>query len=521
MPKRISDFEKKARFIIEAVQRKGGRVDYASLFHQVKELGVWRTNPSEAVTGALIGMAREEMIAFLDSNGRDVTENVLNLPDEKKRKAVRVENLTIQLNIENEYVENVIESFGVFEVPAYLDRKGYDLIASADVLASRFGSIAVMWTKTIIVEVTGYRIWMGISRGSKKEMKFFYVTDGECISIPRLADIVQKNLNLTEISDLNFDSYFENSIIHFYSEVPYNSGFIMSSAIAVLLMVGMEYLRDSNSFKDAVSESKCITSRSFEKCFDRHEILADAIALADNMHIQDKWPIPSTTSTSAEYLLLFGSPKPANVFCYRNRGETAEKMKPEVHSYHFDRPLFTDIWTGVGHDFPEILKSIRRRSYHLPEAEKFLKRIAEDLTESVWNYGKTGLDLIQEGMIREEVEDEKIAEGFSLLKVAIYEQLWNSLRFTYEYLSYPHIANLTQILTQHGKYGSPVGVGGGGFFQLLNENFKEDGNFSEMLLEVCRDWCIYHGGRIVRNLPYILPKKENRFLWGVIIHKAE
>ncbi len=160
----------------------------------MKELGVWRTNPSEAVTGALVGMAREEMIAFLDSNGEDVTENILNLPDDKKRKAVRVENLTIQLNIENEYVENVIESFGVFEVPAYLDRKRYDLIASADVLASRFGSIAVMWTKTIIVEVTGYRIWMGISRGSKKEMKFFYVTDGECISIPRLADLVQKKL---------------------------------------------------------------------------------------------------------------------------------------------------------------------------------------------------------------------------------------------------------------------------------------------------------------------------------------
>jgi len=69
--------------------------------------------------------------------------------------------------------------------------------------------------------------------------------------------------------------------------------------------------------------------------------------------------------------------------------------------------------------------------------------------------------LPQKGLVEDEVEE--VVKGFYLLKVAIYEQIWNSLRFTYEYLSYPHIANLTQILAQHGRYGSPVGVGGGFF----------------------------------------------------------
>jgi len=165
---------------------------------------VWRTNPSEAIAGTLVRMAREDMINFLGRNGEDITENMLKLSDEFVKKKIRSGNTQIRLNIQNEYVKNAIRSFGVFEIPEYVDRERYDLIASADVLASRFGSIAVMWTKTIIVEVTGYRIWMGISKGSERDLKFFYVTDGECISIPRLADLIQKNLNLTEISDLSF-----------------------------------------------------------------------------------------------------------------------------------------------------------------------------------------------------------------------------------------------------------------------------------------------------------------------------
>ena len=517
MPKRIADFEEKARFIVEAIQRKGGRIDYESLFHQVKELGVWRTNPSEAIAGALAAMAREEMVVFLNRNGIDVTEVILGLPDDKKRKKIRAENVTVQLNFENKSVEEIIRAFGVFEVPEYIN-KDYDFIASADILASRFGSIAVMWRKAIIVEATGYRIWMCIRRDSKKEVRFFYVLDGESIPIPRLTELVERNLRSVELSSEKFQNLLNKDVrIHFYSEVPYNSGFIMSSAIAVLLTVGTRYLESSHYFKEAINESRCVTSEGFEEFYDKREMLDDAVTFADSMYVREKGPIPSTTSTSAEYLLLFGASKPATVFCYRNRGD---KVKPEVYPYHFDKPLFTDIWTGTGHDFPEILRSIKRRSERLPDAEGFFEKVADDLYASVWGYGKAGLDLIQNGLVKEGKESERIAKGFELLKVAIYEQICNSLRFTFGYFSYPHIANLTQILGQHGKYGSPVGVGGGGFFQLLNENFREDREFANLLLQVCREWCIYHGGRIVRNLPYILPKKNNRFFWGVIVHEV-
>jgi len=75
------------------------------------------------------------------------------------------------------------------------------------------------------------------------------------------------------------------------------------------------------------------------------EMLYDAITIADNMYLREKKPIPSITRTSAEYLLLFGSPKPATVFCYRNRSETAEMINPEIYAYYFPKPFFTNIWT--------------------------------------------------------------------------------------------------------------------------------------------------------------------------------
>lgn len=511
MPKRIADFEEKARFVVEAIKRMGGKIDYETLFRQIKELRVWRTNPSEAIPSALAGMAKEGMVFFLDRNGRNVTDSVLELPDDKKRKVIRAENVTVQLNLGNKYVEDVIRAFGVFEVPEYINRGYYDFIASADILASRLGSIAAMWKRAIVVEVTGYRLWMCIRRGSAKEVRFFYVRNDDTIPVPRLSDLVERSLH--RALEFGLEGARIPARIHFYSEVPYNSGFIISSAAAALLAVGMSYLKNGEHFKEAAMGSKCITGS--EKFLDRDEVLERAIAIADSLYV-DKSPIPSATSTSAEYLLLFGTPKPATVICYRNRGE---KIKPELYPYHFEKPLFTDIWTGPGHDFPEMLRSIKRRSERLPDAEKFFEKIADDMHASVWGCGREGLDLIQRGLAKGKGSEE-LARGFELLKIAIYEQICNSLRFTYEYISYPHIATLTQILAQHGKYGSPVGVGGGGFFQLLNENFREDNEFVNLLLEVCREWCMYHGGRIVRDMPYVLPKKEDRFLWGIIFHKV-
>ncbi len=515
MPKRIADFEEKARCIIEVIKRGGDRLDYNSLFSQVKDLGIWRRNP-EAIPTALAGMAKEEILVFIDKNGRDITKSILELPDDKKRKKIRTENVKLQLNLESKFVEETVKKLGIFEIPKYINKDLYDFIASGEVLASRFGSIAVMWRKAIIVEVTGYRIWMCIRRNSKKEIRFFYVHNGERLPIPRLADLVEKNLRFVELSEKSFDHLLNNACVHFYCGIPYNSGFIMSSAIAVLLTVGIRYLKDGHYFKEAVRENKCITSKHFQKFFDKREMLYDAITIADNMYLREKQPIPSTSSTSAEYLLLFGTTKPATVFCYRNRSETSEIINPEIYAYYFPKPLFTNIWTGTGHDFLEILRSIRKRSEYIPDAENFFSKVADDLHTSIWKYGKVGLDLLQKGLVEDEVE--KVVKGFSLLKVAIYEQICNSLRFTYKYFSYPHIANLTQILGQHGKFGSPVGVGG--FFQLLNENFREDRNFAELLLGVCRDWCIHHGGRVVMSLPYILQEKDNRLFWGIVVHKA-
>ena len=515
MPKKIVNFEEKTRYIVETVQRNGGRISYESLYPQLRHLKVWRTNPSEAITGTLIRMAKEKMINFLDRNGEDTTENVLALPDEVIKKKIRSEDTVIKLNIQNEYVERLIKSFGVFEVPEHINKEYYDFIASADILASRFGSVAVLWEKTIIVEVTGHRIWMGIRRDSGGEIRFFYVMDGESIPIPRMADLIEKSLQHTGTAESAFMPNIENVKIHFYSEVPYNSGFIISSAIATLLTVGAEYLMNRNRFREALLEEKCITGKAFDEFLNRHDMFENAVKMADGLYMHDRGKIPSATSTSAEYLLLFGTSKPANVICYRNKGN---KMKPEVHPYYFEKPLFTDIWTGVGHDFPELLRSINRRSRCLPDSEMFFEKVADDLYKSMWRYGKAGLDMIHRGLGKG--ENEEISKGFDLLKVAIYEQICNSLRFTYRYFSYPHIATITQILAQHNRYGSPVGVGCGGFFQLLNENFREDREFTNMLLEVCRDWCLFHGGRIVRNLPYILPKRDNRFFWGIVVHRA-
>ncbi len=499
MPKKILNFEDKMKIIIQVIQKKGGKTDYRTLFNHIKKFDIWRTNPSETITSALISMANEEIITFLDRDGKDVTEEILDLGDDKRRKTIRTENLFIKINYNNKIVEEIVKKFGVFEIPYYINKVKYDFIASADILIPRLGSIAVMWKRAIIVEVSGYRIWMCIRKSFNKELKFYYISNGEPILIPRLADLIEKNLSSIELSNGVFGELL-NAKIHFYSEIPYNSGFIMSSAISALLSVGIRYL------KEPFRASRCTLVEDYRS--EKREVLEDAIAIADNVYLRDKWPIPSTTSTSAEYLLIFGDQKPGTVFCYRS-GENV--LKPEVHSYHFDNPLFTDIWTGPGHDFLEILKSIKKRSESLPEAEKFFEKIADDLFGSVWHYGKEGLDLIQKGLL---------TNGFNLLKNAIYEQICNSLRFTFEYFSYPHIATLAQILGQYGKYGSPVGVGGGGFFQLLNENFKRDEEFAKLLLEVCRDWCIHHGGRVVRKPPYILKTKENRNLWGIIVHKT-
>jgi len=50
----------------------------------------------------------------------------------------------------------------------------------------------------------------------------------------------------------------------------------------------------------------------------------------------------------------------------------------------------------------------------------FWKELQRDWLSQWGIMEKTGLDTIQKGMLKEEKENEKIAEGFNLLKVAIY-----------------------------------------------------------------------------------------------------
>lgn len=514
MGRGINDFDQKAEVIISKLAYYEGELDYYDLKDEVPEeeqKKIFKSNLSVNFPNALLELANENIVKIYHLE-KDITSE-LTIKSTPAREKVR--DSKIKLNYSNEYVKKVIEKLGCLKVPSGIKKSDYEFTVSADILAPRLGSIGAMWNKTIVAEKTGYRVWLCIEPTVSGEINFFYLDNGEIIPIPRLTDLVKKNLSNVELPDgTYFNKYLENFKVHFYSEVPYNSGFLTSSAISTLSSVGLQYLE--GGLRDELNDNKCITSnKSIRK--DKKRMFENSIEIINNLYTTKK-ALPATTSTCAEYLLLFG--KQASTFGYKSNhyADEGQKIKPEVTYYSFPKPLFTDLWTGPGHDFPKILNSLEMRLKRLGLGSDFFEKVAENLDWSVNNLGLKGLNMIKDGLTED--EEGNIENGFNLFKEALYEQICHSLRFTYRYFSYPHIADLTRILGENKKYGSPVGAGGGGFFQLLNENFEEDTNLINRLYQVCDEWCTNDAGIGRKNFPYVLPKKEKVF-WGIFVHNVD